>query len=177
MSEQEAVAHPAREEPSDPTAEQERVEEDLDALADTKRERDEYLELAQRTRADFENYKKRVARESAEAERRGMAKLVRELLPVVDNLERALAVAESEDAASGVADGIRLVLQDLRALLERTGVESYDPAGEPFDPSHHEAITSRSQDDTEPGVVLEVVDKGYRLNGQVLRPARVVVSG
>jgi molecular chaperone GrpE len=151
----------------------EAVDQDLDALlGDVTRERDEYLELAQRTRADFENYKKRVARESAEAERRGKAKLVRELLPVVDNLERAL---EAEAGDSSLAEGVRLVYRELRDALDRLGVEAYEPVGEKFDPSLHEALSTRGEQG-DPGLVLEVVDKGYRLNGQVLRPARVVVS-
>jgi molecular chaperone GrpE len=150
------------------------VDQDLDALlGDVTRERDEYLELAQRTRADFENYKKRVARESAEAERRGTAKLVRELLPVVDNLERALG-AEAGDAS--LAEGVRLVYQDLRGALNRLGVEAYEPTGERFDPNLHEALSTREEEGSDPGLVIEVVDKGYRLNDQVLRPARVVVS-
>jgi molecular chaperone GrpE len=149
------------------------VEADLDALlADVKRERDEYLDLAQRTRADFENYKKRMAKASVDAERRGAARLVRELIPIADNLERAL-----ESEGDGVlADGVRLVLRELQGIFARAGVESFDPAGERFDPSFHEALSTRPEDGTEAGIVVEVMDKGYRLDEQVLRPARVVVS-
>jgi molecular chaperone GrpE len=150
------------------------VDADLDALvADTKRERDEYLELAQRTKADFENYRKRAAREAAEAERRGKASLARELVPVVDNLERALKSAEDD---SELAKGVALVLQELESTLQRAGVEAYDPTGERFDPTWHEAISTQPQDGTESGVVLETLERGYRLDGQVLRAARVVVS-
>jgi molecular chaperone GrpE len=149
------------------------VAEDLDALGEVKRERDEYLELAQRTRADFENYRKRVAKEASEARARGKAELARELLPAIDNLERALqASAEEEPLAKGVA----LVLDELRAKLRDAGVEAYDPVGERFDPELHEALSTRAEEGTGAGVVVETVDKGYRLNGQVLRPARVVVS-
>lgn len=151
------------------------VSADLDALlADVKRERDEYLELAQRAKADFENYRKRAARDVAEAERRSKAALARELVPAIDNLERALESPGGD--AEGLAKGVALVLGELRATLERAGVESYDPAGERFDPAWHEALQTRATPDTEAGVVVETLERGYRLDGQVLRPARVVVS-
>jgi len=160
----------------------EQVADDLDSLlADTQRERDEYLELAQRARADFENYRKRVGREAEEAERRGKASLAGELIPAVDNLERALRAAgvdpDSDGATpDGLAEGVLLVHRELRAILERAGVEALDPHGERFDPEWHEALSTRSEEGTEPGTVLEVVERGYRLDGQVLRAARVVVS-
>lgn len=153
---------------------EEQVERDLDELSAARRERDEYLELARRTRADFENYRKRVARETSEATARGKAALARELLPVIDNLERALA--SSPGKGDGLAKGVALVLEELRAKLQAAGVEAFDPAGERFDPELHEALSTQSREDTEAGVVLETVEKGYRMNGQVLRPARVVVS-
>lgn len=147
---------------------------DEDPLARAERERAEYLELAQRTQAEFENYRKRAAKESAAAGERAKAGLVRELLPVVDNLERALQSAgESEQH---LAEGVKLVHSELVALLERNGVESFDPKGESFDPTEHEALSTRPADGAEPGQVLDVAEKGYKLNGTVLRPARVVVS-
>jgi molecular chaperone GrpE len=174
------------------------VSDDLDELAETKRERDEYLELAQRTRADFDNYRKRVAKEASDAVARGKAELAREMLPVIDNLERALqaagvaeaAQARAEDDANGRADapseevsahealarGVALVHDELRTKLERAGVEAYDPVGERFDPQLHEALSTRPEEGADAGVVVETVEKGYRLDGQVLRPARVVVS-
>ena len=183
------------------------VQHDLDALlADVKRERDEYLELARRARADFENYRKRAAREVQEAERRGKTSIARELLPALDNLERALRAAgldpetgrpaggpaptpEQEDAEAfdvpseevsaqeALARGVALVYGELRAALERAGVETYDPIGEPFDPETSEALATRPADDgASTGVVIETLERGYRLDGQVLRAARVVVS-
>ena len=98
---------------------------------------------------------------------------MRELLPIVDNLERALTSAE--DGEQHLAEGVRLVHAELIAVLERNGIQQFDPAGDKFDPSEHEALSVRN--DGEPGVVLEVVERGYRANGTVLRPARVVVSG
>src|SRR5919109_1578474 len=134
---------------------------------------EDYLALAQRIQADFENYRKRAVREAAAAGERARSGLVRELLPIVDNLERALASAE--EGEQHLAEGVRLVHSELIAVLERNGIEQFDPAGDKFDPAEHEALSVR--EDGEPGLVLDVIEKGYRANGTVLRPARVVVSG
>jgi molecular chaperone GrpE len=147
----------------DPANEEERIVE----------EPTDYLALAQRIQADFENYRKRAAREAAAAGERARSGLVRELLPIVDNLERALASAE--EGEQHLAQGVRLVHSELIAVLERNGVQQFDPAGDKFDPTEHEALSVR--EDGEPGLVLDVVEKGYRANGTILRPARVVVSG
>jgi molecular chaperone GrpE len=156
--------------------EEKKVESELqELLAGLERERDEYLELARRTKADFENYRKRVDREAAQAEARGRASLATGLLSVVDNLERALAAAEPLDDSvpNHIAEGIRLVYEELSGVLANAGIESFSPAGEEFDPDMHEAMLARPG---KPGEILEVFQKGYRLNGQVLRPARVVVG-
>jgi molecular chaperone GrpE len=163
----------------DPANEQELLEEKeqveaLDPLERAQREREEYLDLARRTQADFENYRKRAAREAAAAGERAKSGLVRELLPIVDNLERALASAG--EGERHLAEGVHLVHSELIAVLERNGVEQFDPAGQRFDPAEHEALSMRDQDGAESGVVLDVVEKGYRANGTILRPARVVVS-
>jgi molecular chaperone GrpE len=147
----------------DPANEEERIVE----------QPEDYLALAQRIQADFENYRKRAAREAAAAGERAKSGLVRELLPIVDNLERALASAE--DGEQHLAEGVRLVHSELLAVLERNGIQQFDPAGDKFDPSEHEALSVREEGES--GVVLDVVEKGYRANGTVLRPARVVVSG
>src|SRR5512132_1478790 len=152
------------------------VERDLDELAAAKRERDEYLELAQRTKADFENYRKRVSRETTEALARGKADLARQLLPALDNLERALAAGEDAAAHGALVEGVAMVRDELHDRLESAGVESFDPTGEKFDPQLHDALSTMPSEGTESGVVLETVEKGYRLNGQVLRAAKVVVS-
>ncbi len=145
-----------------------------DPAASVERQRDEYLALAQRTQADFENFRKRAAREAAAAGDRVKGNLVRELLPVLDNLERALASAQ--EGEQHLAEGVKLVHSELLAVLERNGVEQFDPSGERFDPTFHEALSTRGEESTDSGVVLDVVEKGYRVNGTVLRPARVVVS-
>jgi molecular chaperone GrpE len=166
--------------PAEGAAEQAEPEDELTAA---QRQRDEYLSLAQRTQADFENYRKRAARDAAAAGERAKSGLVRELLPIVDNLERALdsaAAAEGQGAErpeEHLADGVRLVHSELVAVLARNGVEVFDPKGEKFDPELHEALSMRAEEGAEQGCVLDVVEKGYRLNGTVLRPARVVVCG
>jgi len=136
---------------------------------------EDYLALAQRTQADLENYRKRAAKEIAAAGQRAKSGLVGELLPVVDNLERALNSAQ--EGEEHLLDGVKLVHAELVSVLARNGVEAFDPAGERFDPTFHEAISTREDEQSEAGLVLDVVEKGYRLNGSVLRPARVVVSG
>jgi molecular chaperone GrpE len=170
LEETEAIAAPRAEPAASGTAE---VAPE-DPLGRAQRERDEYLDLARRSQADFENYRKRAAKEAAAAGERARSGLVRELLPVVDNLERALASAG--DGEQHLAEGVRLVHSELVAVLERNGVQQFDPAGERFDPSEHEALSVRDEQGAESGLVLDVVEKGYRSNGSVLRPARVVVS-
>ncbi len=165
----------APESPEAPEPEEVPETEPEDPVEALQRERDEYLALAQRTQADFENFRKRAAREATAAGQRAKTGVVSGLFPVVDNLERALASAG--EAEEHLADGVRLVHSELLALLERNGVEQFDPAGEPFDPAFHEALSTRPAEDGDPGVVIDVVEKGYRANGSVLRPARVVVSG
>jgi molecular chaperone GrpE len=154
----------------DPANEEERV---VEPEEQPEEQPENYLELAQRIQADFENYRKRAAREAAAAGERARSGLVRELLPIVDNLERALASAE--EGEQHLAQGVRLVHSELIAVLERNGIQQFDPVGEKFDPAEHEALSMR--DEGESGLVLDVVEKGYRSNGSVLRPARVVVSG
>src|SRR5262245_3973260 len=152
------------------------VERDLDELGTTKRERDEYLELARRTKADFENYRKRVTRETSEALARGKADLAKQLLPALDNLERALAAGRETANHGALVEGVAMVRDELVNRLQAAGVEAFDPTGEKFDPQLHEALSMMPGPGTEPGVVIETVEKGYRLNGQVLRAAKVVVS-
>jgi molecular chaperone GrpE len=158
------------------SVEQSAVEEDLDALESTKRERDEYLELAQRTRADFENYRKRVSAENRSAAQRGKAELAKALLPVLDNLERAMEAAQIGEQPEGALEqGILLTHRELRSALEQAGVEAIDPAGEKFDPEWHEAVSTSADGDGEPGGIVDVLQKGYRIGEQLIRPARVVV--
>jgi molecular chaperone GrpE len=164
------------------------LEHDLEELAAKAEKADEYLELAQRTRADFENYRKRAAREAAVAQERGIAKLAKELLPAVDNLDRALEAAQTTMAADGdsapaadngtatLVSGVKLVHENVISALARAGIERFSPEGERFDPQQHEAIAQQPVEGAEPGTVVEVYQRGYRLGEVVIRPARVVVA-
>jgi len=151
------------------------IEGDIDELVRTATQRDEYLALAQRTQADFENYRKRVARDAAAAHERGMISLAKDLLPALDNLDRALAAAAQDDP---LLEGVRLVRSELVGALARAGIESFSPEGEVFDPALHEAVATAEQPDggAASGTVVEVYQSGYRLRDSIIRPARVVVA-
>ena len=142
-------------------------------ITELEAERDERLADLQRVAADFENYRKRVARDQESLVARAHERLVKELLPVLDNLERALAAASQHDEAS-LEDGVRLVHRALRDALEREGRVEIDADGA-FDPHVHEALLTQPSSEPD-GTVIEVVEKGYRVGDRVLRPARVVVS-
>ena len=177
MHEHEEQRHQAAEPEEAPVqaeaAVKEPVEQDLDELlTKAQAERDEYLALAQRTQADFENYRKRMGREVGAAENRGIAKVVKEILPALDTLELALQAAGEGE----VADGFKLVRNEFLAALARVGIEPYSPVGEPFDPSVHEAMSQQPFDGVATGTVASVYQQGYRIDGTVLRPARVVVA-
>ncbi|MFT3866588.1 MAG: nucleotide exchange factor GrpE [Solirubrobacterales bacterium] len=156
------------------------VEQDLAALlTEAEAKRDEYLELARRAQADFENYRKRMAAEVQAAALRGKVEVARGVVGVLDDLERALEAAgldpegDSEDA---LAHGVLLVFRNLRETLGRSGVEVVDPQGEKFDPNFAEALSTVQVEGTEAGVVVQVMQKGYRFEGQLIRPAMVVVA-
>jgi len=167
--------------PADDQQEPEAAAVDVAALTEKAGKADEYLDLAQRTRAEFENYRKRAAREAAAAQERGAVKLALELLPAIDNLDRALAhAASSADGENGEAQlvsGIKHVHTDVLAALGRVGIEPFSPEGEQFDPQYHEAVAQQPFEGADPGTVVEVYQRGYRLGESVLRPARVVVAG
>jgi molecular chaperone GrpE len=151
------------------------VEQDFEQLlTDANQQKEEYLELARRTKADFENFRKRVAADVQAAQARGKIEVAREVIDAVDNLERALEAADGEP--EGLRSGVEMVLGGLRETLSRNGVEAVDPKGEKFDPTKHEALSTQPVDGTESGVVVEVLQKGYSLGDQLVRPARVVVS-
>jgi molecular chaperone GrpE len=133
-------------------------------------EDDRLLRLA----ADFDNYKKRVAREREEYVALANARLLTELLPVIDDLERALSAAEEHEEAQ-LEEGVRLVHRSLAALLERQGIELIETDGK-FDPHVHEALLSQPSEEAESGAVINVVQKGYKLGDRVVRPARVIVA-
>ena len=155
----------------DETAQAESGDEFVAALI---AERDEAIDRWKRTAADFDNFRKRATREREEYVTLANERLVKELLPILDDLERALvAAADHEEAV--LEDGVRLVHRALANLLERQGIKEIDAAGM-FDPHVHEALLSQPSDAPE-GSVIDVVQKGYTLGDRVVRPARVVVAG
>ena len=146
----------------------------LDPLAAVTAERDEYLDLVQRVQADFENYRKRSVREQERLVAHAHERLVRELLPVLDDLERALEAAERHEEAQ-LVEGVKLVERSLRASLAKEGLAEIDTDG-PFDPHVHEALLTQPSDASVSGSILEVVQRGYRFGDRVVRPARVIVA-
>jgi molecular chaperone GrpE len=143
-------------------------------VAEAEAKADEYLRDLQRLAADFDNFRKRSAREYEALAQRAHERLVKELLPVLDDLERALDAAEEHDEEK-VIEGVRLVQQALRQALEREGLAEIEADGK-FDPHVHEALLAQPAADVAQGDVLQVLQKGYRLGDRVLRPARVIVA-
>src|SRR5581483_6551123 len=131
---------------------------------------DRLLRLA----ADFDNYKKRAARERAEYVALANERLLKELLPILDDLERALNAAEQHEEAK-LEEGVRLVHRSLESLLQRQGVQEIATDGK-FDPHVHEALLAQPAEDKEQGDVVDVIQKGYTIGGRVVRPARVIVA-
>lgn len=131
-----------------------------------------------RARADVDNMRRRAAQDVEKAHKFALEKFAQELLPVIDNLERALeAEAEVEDSAlKSVLEGVELTQKSFLASVEKFGIEAVNPVGEAFNPELHQAMTSQPSDEHEPNTVLTVFQKGYQLNGRLLRPAMVVVS-
>jgi molecular chaperone GrpE len=145
-----------------------------DPLAAVTAERDEYLDLVQRVQADFENYRKRSVREQERLVAHAHERLVRELLPVLDDLERALEAAERHEEAQ-LVEGVKLVEKSLRASLAKEGLAEIDTDGA-FDPHVHEALLTQPSDASASGTILEVVQRGYCVGDRVVRPARVIVA-
>jgi molecular chaperone GrpE len=169
-----------------------------DRVASLEAERDEYLELLQRKQAEFENYRKRAARDQERLIAHAHERLVRELLPVLDDLERTLDAAERHEEAakppvrgsgpvegargnrevppsSSLVEGVKLVERSLRSALEKEGVVEIETDGT-FDPHVHEAMLTQARADAEPGAVVDVLQRGYRIGDKVVRPARVIVA-
>jgi molecular chaperone GrpE len=175
---------PAAEEAAGEPVEPEHVEAEPEADAGTEPGADDevggpdYKDQWLRAAADLDNVRKRARRDVDAAQARGIAKLARELLPALDNFERALAAAEAqpENRDHHLTDGIRLVQTELLAALARVGIEPDSPNGERFDPHRHEALAQRPVDGAEAGTIVEVYNAGYTYGDEVLRPAKVVVA-
>ena len=179
-SEEQAKQTQESEQPENQQPEQEACEVDIKALREelekAKAQSDEYLDLAQRKQAEFANYRRRTEGIRAEAYDDGRREAISQLLPVVDNLERALAAAGEEENA--LKSGVEMVLRQTRDALTKMGVEEIDPQGQPFDAELMNAVMQGSADEGEPGTVCMVLQKGYKLGERVIRHAMVkVVAG
>ena len=179
-SEEQAKQTQESEQPENQQPEQEACEVDIKALQEelekAKAQSDEYLDLAQRKQAEFANYRRRTEGIRAEAYDDGRRDAIAQLLPVVDNLERALAAAGEEENA--LKSGVEMVLRQTRDALTKMGVEEIDPQGQPFDAELMNAVMQGSADEGEPGPVCMVLQKGYKLGERVIRHAMVkVVAG
>jgi molecular chaperone GrpE len=156
---------------AEPTVESVSVERDA-----ARQQAQEYLALAQRAQADFQNFRRRAEQERAESFDRGRAEVLMAILPVLDDFERALAALPPEREGEDWLEGVRLIERKLRSTLEGLGVERIEAEGKPFDPWEHEAVLHEERSDVEAGAVATVARQGYRLGGKVLRPAQVVVA-
>jgi molecular chaperone GrpE len=156
------------------------VMEDIETLRTraerAERDRDELRSLAQRTRADFENYQKRMQRDLAQERRYAHGPLAAELLPALDNLDRATAAAKQVGETGPLVQGVAMVQSQLLDVLRRHGVTRIEAEGKPFDPNLHQAVMQQPAEGIPPGTVLQVLEQGYMIHERVLRPARVVVS-
>jgi molecular chaperone GrpE len=145
-------------------------------LAEAEQARDQNLDLAKRTQAEFENYQKRAQRDRAQDLRYAQAPLAFDILGVMDNLDRALAAAQQAGETGPLMQGVAMVQSQVLDVFRRHGVARIDAKGEPFDPNLHQAVMQQPTAEVPPGTVLEVLEHGYRIHDRVLRPARVIVS-
>ena len=150
--------------------------EEIESLRVRAGEREQYLQMLQRAQADFENYRKRTQREMETERRYAVLPLVRDLLPVVDNVERALESARTSEDLAKLIEGIELVRVQLLDALARHGVEPLEAVGRPFDPNLHDAMFQRPGAGQPDRTVLEEMEKGYQMHERVVRPSKVVVS-
>jgi len=139
------------------------------------RERDEYLDSLQRLQAEFANFRKRVLRDSEQQARRASSEVIEELLPVLDNFERAMRAAVKHDEKL-LTDGVELVYNQLRDILTKRGLCEIEAEGSHFDPMQHEAVMCQPSEEHDEGTVMQVLEKGYQVQDQVVRPAKVIVS-
>jgi molecular chaperone GrpE len=139
-------------------------------------ERDKYLDLARRTRADFENYQTRVRRDMDAERKYAATSLVAELLPVMDNLERTLDAAKGNEAAATLVEGVEIVRRQFADTLAKFGVVAIKPGNEPFDPNQHQAVMQQPSADHPSMTVLHLVETGYKMHDRIIRPAKVIVS-
>jgi molecular chaperone GrpE len=157
-----------------PVEEKELTIEEL--LEQSHKEKEDLYQKVLRAAADFENFRKRTLREKDELRKFAVSGVIEDLLPALDNLELGLASADNHPEAKAVADGFRMVAQQMTAILQGNGLECLNPEGEEFDPNFHESVGFQTSDEVENHKVIQVIRKGYTLNGRILRAATVIVS-
>lgn len=145
-------------------------------LTEAEQARDQNLDLAKRTQAEFENYQKRSQRENAAALRYAEAPLAFDILTILDNLDRAVAAAKQAGETGPLVQGVAMVQTQVLDVFRRHGITRLDAQGQPFDPNKHQAVMQQPSKDQPAGTVLQVLEHGYMIHDRVLRPARVVVS-
>jgi molecular chaperone GrpE len=150
--------------------------QDLEGLRARAEERDQFFSLLQRTQADFENYRKRIQREREQEAKYLHGNFAADILPVLDNLERAIQAARQVGETGPLVQGVGMVQNQLLDLLRRHGVTPIEALGRPFDPNLHQAVMQQPSADKPPHTVLQVLEQGFKIHDRVLRPARVVVS-
>ncbi|QXD24127.1 nucleotide exchange factor GrpE [Opitutia bacterium ISCC 51] len=175
---QKDVAEATEEEAStDEVATDEEKELTVDELLQqSHKEKEDLYQKVLRAAADFENFRKRSLREKEELRKYAVSGLIEDLLPALDNLELGLAAADNHPEAKAVSDGFRMVAQQITSILQNNGVECVNPEGEDFDPNFHESVGFQPSDEVEDQKVIQVLRKGYSLNGRILRAANVIVS-
>ncbi len=150
--------------------------EDVEKLKKAAGERDQYLDLVKRTQAEFENYQKRMQRERELDRKYAFGPLALDLLPILDNLDRAVAAARQAGDTGPLVQGVAMVVAQFLELLKRHGITRIDCEGKPFDPNLHQAVMQQASTDVEPNTILQVIEKGFLNQDRVLRPAKVIVS-
>ncbi len=166
--------------PKDASLEEMSREQLLEKLKEATQEAKKYFDLYLRAQAEIENIKKRFQKEREQFIRFANESLIRDLLNVVDNLERAVSHSQGEgqtqDSLKALREGVELTLKGMKDILEKAGLEGFESLGKKFDPNYHHAVEQRPDPSVEPGTVVEELQKGYLLNGRLIRPAMVVVS-
>lgn len=169
-----AVCETSEKEEEAPVEEKELTIEKL--LEQSHKEKEDLYQKVLRAAADFENFRKRSIREKDEIRKYAISGLIEDLLPALDNLELGLSAADNHPEAKAIADGFLMVAQQLTGILQSNGLECVDPVGEEFNPNFHESVGFQPSDEVEDHKVIQVVRKGYTLNGRILRAANVIVS-
>ncbi len=149
------------------------VNQEIETL---RKERDTYLDMARRERADFDNYRKRMQREMAQMKREALASFLKEFFGPLDDMDRVLAETTKSHSFESLAQGVRIMEENFWRTLAKAGVRKMDAKGKLFDPAQHEAMAAIPSADVPPNTIMEVLDNGYKLDEFILRPARVVVS-